>query len=302
MIAYNVPPESIFGRFLPVTQSGFRRPRAALVAAAVTALSAACASAPPGQANLDATLWVQTAAEYEAVARSIYAGALNDLPALLADSSITAALEQESTYSALPPAVVLDVDETVLDNSPYQARLLIAGEAYDSKTWADWVEERIARPVPGAVEFTREADRKGITVFYVTNRRDYQEQATRDNLDALGFPLREGLDVILTRGERPEWGSDKGTRRMVVSQTHRVLMLVGDDLNDFVDVAGLSVGERDEVASLYEEYWGRRWRMLPNPTYGSWERALFDSDFDLSPSKRTDRKATHLEPRGEGNE
>jgi 5'-nucleotidase (lipoprotein e(P4) family) len=295
-----VPVESIFGRFLPVIQNGSSRPMAWLVA--VTALAAGCATAPPGQVNLDATLWVQTAAEYDAVTRSIYVAAMNDLSSLLSDSSQTAALEQDGAYSALPPAVILDVDETVLDNSPYQARLLVGGEAYSSDTWAEWVDERISTPVPGAVEFTNEASKRGIAVFYLTNRRKDQEQATRDNLAAWGFPLPQDMDVVLTRGERPDWGDKKGTRRRVVAQTHRVLMLFGDDLNDFVDVEGLSVEARDAVAESYGAYWGQRWRMLPNPTYGSWERALFDSDFKLSPAKRIDRKASHLEPKGESHE
>ena len=273
-----------------------------LLAVALTALSAGCASAPSSRPNLDATLWVQTAAEYDAVARSVYVAALAQLPALLADSARSAALEQVADFSALPPAVILDVDETVLDNSPYQARLLVSGESYSSDSWADWVDERIAEAVPGALEFTTGAAALGITVFYVTNRRAHQEQATRDNLDALGFPLRNDVDVILMRGEQPDWNSPKSGRRRVVAGTHRVLMLVGDDLNDFVDVDGLTVAGRNEVARGYSEYWGQRWRMLPNPTYGSWERALFDSDFGLEPSERTDRKAEHLEPRGDNNE
>jgi acid phosphatase len=273
-----------------------------LLAATLTALSAGCASAPNARPNLDATLWVQTAAEYEAVTRSVYAAALTELPALLGDSARSAALEQIGDFSALPPAVILDVDETVLDNSPYQARLLVSGESHSSDSWADWVDERIAEAVPGALEFTTGAAALGITVFYVTNRRAHQEEATLDNLDALGFPVRSDVDVMLTRGERPDWNSPKSGRRLVVAGTHRVLMLVGDDLNDFVDVDGLTVAGRDEVARRYSEYWGHRWRMLPNPTYGSWERALFDSDYGLEPSERTDRKAEHLEPRGGNDE
>ena len=87
-----------------------------------------------------------------------------------------------------------------------------------------------------------------------------------------------------------------------MANTHRVLMLVGDDLNDFVDVDGLTVAERNAVAERYRGYWGERWRMLPNPTYGSWERALFNSDYGLTTSERTDRKAENLEPRGKSNE
>ncbi len=270
--------------------------------ATATTLSAACASAPGPQPNLDATLWVQTASEYDAVSRSVYRAAARDLPSLLSDSATSAALEQEDGFYRLPPAVILDVDETVLDNSPYQARLLITGQPYGSDTWAAWVDERSAEPVPGALDFTKAATRLGITVFYVTNRRVAQETATRQNLIALGFPVRDDLDVILTRGERPEWNRAKSGRRELVASTHRVLVVVGDDLNDFVDVDGLTVAERDAVAERYRGFWGERWLMLPNPTYGSWERALFDSDYGLTPSERTDRKAENLEPRGKSNE
>lgn len=273
-----------------------------LVAAAATLLSGACASAPQGRPNLDATLWVQTAAEYSSVSRSVYSAAARDLRAYLADSLLTAALEQEGSFSALPPAVILDVDETVLDNSPYQARLLITGEPYNSDTWAAWVGEGRAEAVPGALEFTDTATRLGITVFYVTNRRSSLEEATRQNLVAVGFPVRGDLDVVLTRDERPDWGRSKSSRRRVVAGTHRVLLLVGDDLNDFVDVDGLSVMDRDALAERYADYWGKRWRMLPNPTYGSWERALFGYEYGLTPAERTDRKAENLEPRGEFDE
>jgi len=300
--SYNVPHDSIFGRSLPVNRHRFSNRESMLLAAGLTALSAGCASAPSDQPNLDATLWVQTAAEYGAVARSVYVAALDELPTLLADSTRSAALEQAGDFSALPPAVILDVDETVLDNSPYQARLLITGAPYSSDTWADWVDERVAEAVPGALEFTNGAADLGITVFYLTNRRSSQEQATRDNLGALGFPVETAFDVLLTRGEQPDWHGPKSGRRHVVASTHRVLMVVGDDLNDFVDVDGLTVAARNEVAQRYSEYWGEQWRMLPNPTYGSWERALFDSDYGLDPAERTGRKAEHLETRGENDE
>ena len=273
---------------------------AVLTAGAV--LLSACASSPENRSNLDATLWVQTSAEYDAVARSVYRAAARDLPLLLADSSLTAALEQGPNYEALPAAVILDVDETVLDNSPYQARLLVSGEAYSSDTWAQWVAEAAAEAVPGALEFTRRADRLGIAVFYVTNRRAPQETATRANLERLGFPVRDAPDVLLMRDERSEWTRAKSSRREVVAATHRVLMLIGDDLNDFADADGLTVAERDSLALLHGAFWGERWRVLPNPTYGSWERSLFGSDFGMDREERTMMKETHLEPRGESDE
>lgn len=285
-----------------MNRSGFASRTSMRGLAAVTTLSAACATTPGVQPNLDATLWVQTAPEYAAVSRSVYLAAARDLPTLVSDSATSAALEQGGDFSGLPPAVILDVDETVLDNSPYQARLLITGQPYAGDTWAEWVDERSAAPVPGALEFAEAANRLGITLFYVTNRRNSQEAATRANLLALGFPVREDLDVVLTRDERPEWSRAKSSRRAVVASTHRVVILVGDDLNDFVDVDGLTVAEREAIAEEYGNYWGTRWRMLPNPTYGSWERALYDSDYGLTLSERTDRKAKNLEPKGKTDE
>jgi len=269
--------------------------------AAMAVLVCGCATTTPALPNLDATLWVQTSAEYEAVSRSIYEAAARGLPASLADSTSSAAVEQHGSFSVLPPAIIVDVDETVLDNSPYQARQLIAGRDYDSDTWASWVDEASAEAVPGARDFAIAASDLGIAVFYVTNRRSTQEEATRRNLARLGFPVRDDMDVVLTRGERPEWTGAKSSRRQAVAGTHRVLMLFGDDLNDFLDASGLSVRERSDLAARYGDYWGDRWWMLPGPTYGSWERALWDSDYELDAAERLEQKVEYLDP-GTGTE
>ena len=268
----------------------------AVAPAVMAAVVYGCATTAPALPNLDATLWVQTAAEYEAASRSVYEAASRRLAAALTDPSRTAALEQQGSFAELLPAVIVDVDETVLDNSPYQARLLIEGQVYDSDSWASWVDEASAEAVPGALGFTTAATNLGITVFYLTNRRSSQEEATRRNLERLGFPMRDDIDVILTRGERPEWTGAKSSRRQAVASKHRVLMIVGDDLNDFLDVAGRTVSERSELADLYADYWGDRWWMLPGPTYGSWERALWDFDYELDAAERTERKVDYLDP------
>lgn len=252
---------------------------------------AACASAPartaapPADAGLlHATLWVQTAAEYEAATIQAFHAAERGLPAALADSSWTAALEQEPPFAALPPAIVVDVDETVLDNSPYEARIVLAGSAFDPVTWEAWVEEARARPIPGALAFARAADSLGVILFYVTNRDHALEPATKRNLRAAGFPLADGRDVVLTRGERPEWTSDKSSRRAHVAETHRVLLVIGDDLNDFV-AARTTLERRQELLERHRERWGRAWIVLPNPLYGSWEAALVE-DEDPTPEER----------------
>jgi acid phosphatase len=244
-------------------------------------LAFGCGAARSPDTTLNAVLWVQSSAEYEAAAVGIYAVATRVLELGRADSSWTAATEQEGDYRRLPPAVILDVDETVLDNTPYQARLLEDGELYGPVSWGAWVAEAQAPAIPGALEFTRTAAGTGVTVFYVTNRDSALEDATRANLHRLGFPLAQDTDVILTRGERPEWGSDKSTRRAYVAQSFRIVLLVGDDLNDFVAADRASVAERSDLVGTYRANWGTRWIVLPNPMYGSWERSLI-GDADLS--------------------
>lgn len=245
--------------------------------------------------NLNAVLWVQTALEYEATTLQAYRLAQLQLDAALADPEWTAAIERSEEGSNLPPAVVLDVDETVLDNSYYQARMIRDNTAYSTATWDPWVMEMRATAIPGAVEFTQYAAKKGVTVFYVTNRTANLEEATRQNLIALGFPVADDHDTILARGERPEWSaSAKGPRRAYIAASFRILLLIGDDLGDFVVDASGTPQERRARTEPYEEWWGRRWILVPNPTYGSWERAIVGSEQDHLAARR---RALKYDPR-----
>jgi len=255
----------------------------ALVPAALTLAPAA----PPRPADdLQAVLWVQRAAEYRALCRQTFAGATRALDAALADVHRTAAVEQfGADFAQLPPAVIVDVDETMLDNSPYNARLIEDGATYTQATWASWVEERKAEPVPGALAFARRAAALGVTVFYVTNRDKDLEQATHDNLQRCGFPV--SMAQLLMREEIDEDGSEKRNRRAHIARTHRVVMLAGDDLGDFVAGARAASGdERERLRERYDSLFGERWFVLPNPIYGSWTKPLGD---DLRKALRTDR-------------
>ncbi len=247
--------------------------------------------------NVHAVLWTQTAAEFRALALQTYASARQALAPALADSAWTADTEQlrAGAYESLPPAVVLDVDETVLDNSAYQARLVQTNGQYDRGSWKAWVEEQAATPVPGAVEFTLAAQNLGVTVVYLTNRRADEEDATRANLAALGFPLAAKFDAVLTRGETPgDEGSDKAARRRLVAERFRVLAYLGDNLGDFVSGTDGSVAERAAAVAAYDDWWGTRWFVFANPQYGGWESALFDGDYSLSREQRLQRKVEAL--------
>jgi len=250
--------------------------------------------------NLNAVLWVQTAAEYQASARQAYAVAEMALDAALADPTWTAATEQQDAdFADLPVAVVLDVDETVLDNSPNQARQVLDDRDFTTEMWHEWVREELAGAVPGALEFTQAAAERGIRVFYVTNRRHQVEESTRRNLAALGFPLDAEVDTVLTRDERPDWGSDKGSRRARVAADHRVLLQIGDNLGDFVSGVDVDRASRQALVERYAEYWGRRWIMLPNPQYGSWAGAIIGFQFGLDRDSKRARTLGALETRRE---
>lgn len=247
------------------------------------------ATAAAAHENLNAVLWMQTAAEYEATARSVFAAATALLDSALADprwDALPPAERGGQHIAHLPAAVIVDADETMVDNSAYQARLVEAGTRFAPETWAAWVEERRAGAVPGALEFARAAAQRGITVFYVTNRDAAGKAATLDNLRALGFPLSEPEDTVLTVDEAQGWGSAKGSRRQFVAERYRVLMMVGDNLGDFLDGYQASVAERAALMEPYRSWWGSRWFMLPNPTYGSWESALTRGADDPVQAKR----------------
>jgi 5'-nucleotidase (lipoprotein e(P4) family) len=229
---------------------------------------------------LNAVLWVQTSAEYEFTCRQIYRLAERNLDQALADHDWTAALEQTGDYGDLPPAVILDADETVMDNSAFEAMLIEKTEEYNKPLWYAWAEEERAGPVPGATEFLEYARERGVEVFFVTNRDYAIEEPTVRNLRDLFGPGVTAANV-LSRGEAEGWTSDKSSRRAYVAAGYRILLLIGDDYNDFVFLGEPPLDERNEAARQYSDYWGTKWIMLPNPMYGSWEQALYGYDRNL---------------------
>jgi len=249
---------------------------------------------------LNSTLWVQTSVEYTGTARQAYALAEVMMQRALADSTWTASLEQAETgsgaYRDKPPAVVLDVDETVLDNSPYQARLVLDDEAYDSQSWKAWVREERAGAVPGALDFIHTAAQTGVQVIYLTNRDGDVEASTRDNLEALGFPIDDAPDAVLTQAEKEGW-EPKTARREWVAERYRILLLIGDNFGDFASEANTSLAARRQKSHSSRKYWGTRWIVLPNPQYGSWEGALYDFNYGLPPLRLLKEKHEDLAPK-----
>jgi len=253
---------------------------------------AACQEAPRDtHENLNATLWMQSAAEYRVDTASKYRQAKATLDRAIADRRWTAATEQTGDVARLRPlAVIMDLDETVLDNSAFQGELTKRRTIFNAELWDEWVAKAQATALPGAVDFIAYAESRGVTVFYVTNRTVAAEAATRRNLERLGVRLPADIDTVLTVRERPEWSNEKSNRRALIAATHRILMLIGDDMGDFLSAARETPENRVKAAEQYAAYWGERWVLLPNPTYGSWEAALYGREFSLKDEEILRRK------------
>ena len=244
--------------------------------------------------NIMSVLYQQTAAERLAGSLQTFRSAKQALDNALADSSWSALPGQD--VQGKRPAIIVDVDETVLDNTAYEARMILDGTKYP-EGWVNWGKEAVATEVPGAKDFLNYADSKGVTIFYVTNRVIELKESTKKNLTKLDIPWDQDIDTILMRGEN-NWDSNKGPRRELIGEKYRVLLMVGDNLGDFVDAKdnNLSPEQRQEIVRAYSDYWGVKWCMIQNIAYGDWEGALYNFDYSLSPEEVNNARLENLKP------
>lgn len=265
------------------------RGTASLLATCVVAsLLTGCQQAPKGHDQLDAVLWTQTSIEHEVLYQQIYAAATRQLQPALADSQWDALAQAPRKLDGLPPALIVDIDETLLDNTPVNAKSVVDGGAYDYAEWYRWVEKAEARALPGSVAFMQVADRLGITAYYLTNREPGQEADTLRNLRQAGFPISD-VGQILTAGTAiggcQQTGSDKTCRRQWVGERARVLLMVGDSYGDFIAAPNRLSAQR-QAAAPYQDWFGQRWFLLPNPTYGGWYTAPYADRDELPDSEK----------------
>ena len=270
--------------------------RQLVLASALTLALAGCATTaatttpppagPTADDRLNATLWFQKGLERDLVFRTVYRAAAHRLDAALADPTWDALPKSDRVVDArgLAPAIIVDVDETVLDNSPSQVRLIRAGKEFEPAGWDEWVAERKAKPLAGAVDFLSSAAKRGVTVFYITNRKAPAAQATYENLRDAGFPIADPSQMLgagtVVEGCTPASSSDKSCRRQLVGRTHRVLMQFGDQTGDFVQAPANTQDARTAAFAPYADWIGERWFVLPNPTYGTWEDGLVGKEKD----------------------
>lgn len=256
--------------------------RLTFLTAITVVLVASCASQPTVERGrydaLSATVWFQTSGEFRALCYQAYQLAEWRLEADLRDS-----------VRSKPRAVIVDVDETVLDNSPYQAKVMLTDTAYPA-WWKEWVDKAEARPIPGALEFLKHASSKGTSVFYVTNRSADERAATLQNLRQLGFPDAEESHLMTRESE-----SSKEVRRTRIAQTHDIILLVGDNLGDFAAAFDRQpLDARDAAVERLRREFGSRFIVIPNPLYGDWESSVFEYGRGLTPERRHDLRKTIL--------
>ncbi len=207
--------------------------------------------------KVQAQVWTQNSAEY----RALCFQAFNT-----AKINIDSYLSSERKYDR-PLAIITDVDETVLDNSPYDGRLILEDVSYDRESWVEWGNLEIAEAIPGSLEFLSYAYEKGIQVFYVSNRYSEQLESTVNNLKRLGFPNVSESTVLLRSDSR-----SKSERRNSISDGHEVIMLIGDNLSDFNDEFEVKISEeRINYTNQMKDNFGTKLIVLPNPNYGDWE-------------------------------
>lgn len=271
----------------------------AVPAPAAEVVPPAAPAGPVANDNLNAVAWMQTSVEFRLLAGQAFRGALVQLDKALKTPGWDALPKEDrnNVAAGLPPAIIVDVDETVLDNTPYGARNVRDNKGFDDASWNDWVQSRAARPVPGALEFAKAATARGVTIYYISNRTDDQAEATIDNLRKAGFPIKDasqflGLGTVVDGCESE--GSEKACRRQLVGSTHRVLMQFGDQLGDFVSIVANTPEGREQAVRPYLGWVGERWFVLPNPSYGSWEPALFNNAWAQPEGERRAQKLEHL--------
>ena len=242
-------------------------------------------------------LYAQSSAEYEASNIQTYVNAKSALDKALNDVTWTAAIEQKDNFENKPPAIILDIDETVLNNVPFQARSIMDGQSYPTG-WLDWMLEESSDAVAGVSDFLEYSQSKGVKIFYVTNRIAVAEDATRNNLKKLGLPLDTDRDVLLMKNENG-WTSDKVSRRKLVAKDYRILLLIGDQLGDFLplDETTLELDARKELADTYKHMWGSKWFMITNPMYGRWEASIYNNEYPDTEDELMQMRLEALKPK-----
>ncbi|WP_374163919.1 5'-nucleotidase, lipoprotein e(P4) family [Arcticibacter sp. MXS-1] len=218
------------------------------------------------EGKLWSALWQQRAAEYKALCFQAY-----NVAQLRLNESL-------KSKGSRPLAVITDIDETVLDNSPNAVSQALKDKDFEQQAWYEWTGKASCDTVPGAPAFFKYAESKGVEVFYITNRDQKEQEATLQNLKRYNLPFADEKHLLLRQS-----ASAKEPRRQQVLKTYDVVLLIGDNLSDFSSAFDkLYEDERMKVTQQQASSFGGRFIVVPNATYGDWEGSLFRYNYQLS--------------------
>lgn len=219
-------------------------------------------------------LWMRTSAEYRALAYQGYNVAMNAVKMAVTDPS----------HQRKPLAIVLDADETVVDNTKLMGESIVNGNGrFDAPWWRQAVHQGKSQAMPGAVEFLNEVHKQGVEIFYVSNRyAPVNLDVTIQNFKELGFPSVDKDHVLLF-----EKDSDKQPRFDMIAKKYYVIVYMGDNAGDFpIGTKGKTLAERNSIIDAHKEDFGTTFVVFPNPAYGSWVSALAKGYQNLSPEEQ----------------
>ncbi|WGE47600.1 5'-nucleotidase, lipoprotein e(P4) family [Actinobacillus equuli subsp. haemolyticus] len=203
--------------------------------------------------------WMQQSGEYQALAHQAF-------------NMAKIAFDNAKVTKGKKKAVVVDLDETMVDNSPYAGWQVKNHKSFDGESWTRWVNARQTQAIAGAVEFNNYVNSHKGTMFYVSNRKDSGEKAaTIDDMKELGFTGVSEQTLFLKKDK-----SNKTPRfEQIEKQGYEIVLYLGDNLNDFGDATyKKSNAERRDFVSANKEKFGKQFIVLPNPNYGDWEGGL----------------------------
>jgi 5'-nucleotidase (lipoprotein e(P4) family) len=205
----------------------------------------------------------------------------------IAKQRLDEAVSANNTGKSL--AVVVDIDETMLDNSPFEAAVINSDDNLSG--WYNWTEKASAKALPGALEFAEYAKSKNVAIFYITNRDDNERVVTLKNLQNEKFPFATD-DHLLTRSDLSYSSgntSSKAGRRARVSENYEIILLIGDNLNDFSEFfEDRSMNNGKDAVDKNREQFGKKFIVLPNPMYGAWEKPLYNYKDGLSDEEKSE--------------
>ncbi|WP_439272653.1 5'-nucleotidase, lipoprotein e(P4) family [Pseudochrobactrum sp. HB0163] len=202
--------------------------------------------------------WVQQSGEYRALAYQAFNAARH-------------AFDRANISAGRKKAVIVDLDETMIDNSAYAAWRAEQGAPFTKPSWARWMAAEQAVAIDGAVAFARYVNTHNGRIFYVSNRDDTSFAATLRNLKKLGFPGVSRETVLLRTTQ-----SDKQARfDKIKSEGYDVVVYIGDNLSDFGNqYYGKNNSERRMQVAQDRNKFGSKFIILPNPDYGDWISGL----------------------------